>query len=98
MVLLVLGYLGKKVFKKIDGICCSHKFKDMILVLRSELVTFELVTFVCINWLCSTWIPWQKNDLKKINGTSRYHEFKAPVIVIRNAKKQRYFLLARVCQ
>ena len=36
MVLPVLGYLGKKVFKKIDGICCSHKFKDMILVLRSD--------------------------------------------------------------
>ena len=36
MVLPVLGYLGKKVFKKIDGICCSHKFKDMILVLRPD--------------------------------------------------------------
>ena len=36
MVLPVLGYLGKKVFKKIDGICCSHKFKDLILVLRSD--------------------------------------------------------------
>ena len=36
MVLVVLGYLGKKVFKKINGICRSHKFKDMILVLRSD--------------------------------------------------------------
>ena len=36
MILLVLGYLGKKVFKNINGICCSHKFKDMILVLRDK--------------------------------------------------------------
>ena len=36
MVLPVLGYLGKKVFKKIGGICRYHKFKDMILVLRSD--------------------------------------------------------------
>ena len=36
MVLPVLEYLGKKVHKKIDGICRSHKFKDMILVLRPD--------------------------------------------------------------
>ena len=44
MVLVVLGYLGKKVFKKINGICCSHKFKDMILVLRDKKTNMHFST------------------------------------------------------
>ena len=32
----MLGYLGKNVFKNINGICSSHKFKDVILVLGGK--------------------------------------------------------------
>ena len=36
MVLVVLGDLGKKVFKKINGSWYDHEFKGLVLVPRNE--------------------------------------------------------------
>ena len=37
-----------------------------------------------------------KKVYKKINGSWSYHEFNGPVLVIRNEKKQRYFLTSKI--
>ena len=36
MVLVVHGYLGKKVFKEINGSWCYHEFKGPVLVIKNE--------------------------------------------------------------